>query len=87
MAQCGKKWLAPFVSTGSCTAKTVNVWIEKFLLKKLERPSIIIMGNAPVHNKKAIRAMLKKHGHELLPLPPYSPDFNLIEQSFGAVKK
>ena len=35
-------------------------WLEKFLLKELEKPSIIIMDNAPVHNKKAIRAFLKK---------------------------
>lgn len=87
MAQRGKEWLAPLVFTGACTAKMVNMWIEKFLLKELQKPSIIIMDNAPVHNKKAIRSLLKKHGHALLPLPPYSPDFNPIEQSFGAMKK
>ena len=87
MAQRGKDWLAPLVFTGSCTSKTVIVWLEKFLLKELEKPSIIIMDNAPVHNKKSIRALLEKHGHALLPLPPYSPDFNPIEQSFGAMKK
>ncbi|PJB73738.1 MAG: hypothetical protein CO093_00105 [Alphaproteobacteria bacterium CG_4_9_14_3_um_filter_47_13] len=31
--------------------------------------------------------MLKKQGHVMLPLPPYSPDFNPIEQSFGSMKK
>jgi hypothetical protein len=87
MAQRGKEWLAPLVFTGSCTGKTVSTWLEKFLLKELENPSIIIMDNAPVHNKKAIRSLLKKRGHALLPLPPYSPDFNPIEQSFGAMKK
>jgi hypothetical protein len=87
MAQRGKDWLAPFVFTGSCTGRTVSEWIEKFLLAELKEPSIVIMDNAPVHNKKTIRSMLKKHGHALLPLPPYSPDFNPIEQSFGAMKK
>ena len=93
MAQRGKEWLAPLVFTGSCTAKTITTWIENFLLKELDKPSIIIMEglpfgyNAPVHNKKAIRSLLKKYGHALLPLPPYSPDFNPIEQSFGAIKK
>ena len=87
MAQRGKDWLAPFVFTGSCTAKTVNTWMEKFLLRELKNPSIVIMDNAPVHNKKTMRSMLKKHGHAMLPLPPYSPDFNPIEQSFGAMKK
>ena len=83
----GKEWLAPFVFTGSCMSETVNAWLEKFLLIELEKPSIVIMDNAPVHNKKVIRSMLKKHGHALLPLPPYSPDFNPIEQSFGGMKK
>ena len=87
MAQRGKEWLAPFVFTGSCTAKFVTVWMEKMLIKELRQPSIVIMDNAPVHNKKMLRSLLKKHGHALLPLPPYSPDFNPIEQSFGAMKK
>lgn len=87
MAQRGKDWLAPFVFTGSCTAKLVTAWVEAFLLKELDRPSIVIMDNAPVHNKKTIRTLLKKQGHALLPLPPYSPDFNPIEHSFGAMKK
>lgn len=87
MAQRGKDWLAPFVFTGSCIANTVNAWMERFLLKELDRPNIVIMDNAPVHSKKAMRSCLKKHGHAMLPLPPYSPDFNPIEQSFGAMKK
>ena len=87
MAQRGKEWLAPVVFTGSCTAKTVSTWLEDFLLKELDKPSIIIMDNAPVHNKKVIRNLLEKHGHTMLALPPYSPDFNPIEQSFGAMKK
>ena len=52
MAQRGQQWIAPFVFTGTCTAGTVNVWCETFLIKELERPSIVIMDNAPIHNKK-----------------------------------
>jgi len=43
--------------------------------------------NAPIHNKKTIREMLQKEGHTLLPLPPYLPDFNPIEQTFGILKR
>lgn len=87
MAQCGKKWLAPLVFTGSCTAKLVETWLENFLMKELKEPSIIVMDNAPVHRKNIMRKILEKHGHIMLPLPKYSPDFNPIEQSFGALKK
>ena len=87
MAQKGKDWLAPFVFTGACTAGLVTKWVQDMLLPELKAPSIIVMDNAPVHNKKQLRSLLKKHGHALLPLPPYSPDLNPIEQSFGAMKK
>ena len=68
-------------------------WLEKFLMKELHKPSIIVMDNAPVHRKNVIARILEKQGHILLPLPKYSPDFtkghrgNPIEQSFGAMKK
>lgn len=87
MAQRGKDWLAPFIFTGACTAKLVTQWVCNMLLPELQAPSIIIMDNAPVHNKKQLRTLLKKNGHALLPLPPYSPDLNPIEQAFGAMKK
>lgn len=87
MAQRGKELLSPFVFTGSCTAKLVTQWVKDMLLKDLKEPSIIIMDNAPVHNKKQLRSLLKQNGHTLLPLPPYSPDLNPIENTFGAMKK
>ncbi len=87
MAQRRKQWLAPMTFKGSCTAEVVNAWIEKMLLPELQKPSVIIMDNARFHNKKAIQELLEEHGHKLLPLPPYSPDFNPIEQSFAVLKK
>lgn len=87
MAQRDKEWLSPFVFTGSCTAKLVTQWVKDMLIQELKRPSIIIMDNAPVHNKKQLRSLLKRHGHALLPLPPYSPDLNPIEGTFGGMKK
>ena len=42
MAQRGKEWLASLVFTGSCMAKMINMWIETFLLKELQRPSVAI---------------------------------------------
>jgi hypothetical protein len=83
----GKDWLAPMLFQGACSALIVETWVKAFLLKEIKKPSIIIMDNAPVHNKKTIRKLFEDHGHILLPLPPYSPDFNPIEKTFGAMKK
>lgn len=87
MAQRRKEWLAPWLFTGTCNHIVVNTWLETQLIPELEKPSIIIMDNAPFHKKKDIAAILEKHGHVLLSLPPYSPDFNPIEKTFGTIKK
>lgn len=87
MAQRGKEWLAPMLFKGSCTHQTVGAWIEKFLLKELTEPSLVIMDNAPFHNKSQMQELLENKGHTMMPLPTYSPDFNPIEQSFAIIKK
>jgi len=87
MAQRGREWLAPMLFDKSCTAQTVNAWLEQALLKELHHPSIVIMDNAPFHSKNHIETVLEQHGHVALFLPPYSPDFNPIEQSFAILKK
>lgn len=87
MGQRGREWLAPMLFDKSCTAQTVNAWLEKALIKELKHPSIVIMDNAPFHSKLYITELLKSHGHYALFLPPYSPDFNPIEQSFALLKK
>jgi len=45
------------------------------------------MDNAPFHKKGEIRQIAKAAGHSVLFLPPYSPDFNKIEQDFAILKK
>lgn len=82
----GKKWLAPMVFKHSCIAQTVNACLEQGLVKELHNSSIIVMDNAPFHNKPQIRQILERHGHIALFLPPYSPDFNPIEQIFAIIK-
>ncbi len=87
MAQRGKEWLAPMLFEESCTHYTVLAWMKQALIKELKPNSLIIMDNAPFHNKPKIRELLRQHGHTLLPLPPYSPDLNPIEQAFAILKR
>ena len=87
MAQRGKEWLAPMLFESSCTHHTVTSWIKDMLIKELKPNSLITMDNAPFHNKPEIKAALEEYGHKLLPLPPYSPDLNPIEQTFAIIKR
>ena len=87
MALRGKEWLAPVLFEKSCTHQTVLAWMEQALVKELNPNSLIILDNAPFHNKPKIKAMLEQHGHSVLFLPKYSPDYNPIEQVFAVIKR
>ena len=87
MAQRGKEWLAPMLFEGGCHKEVINTWLKRMLLPELKKPSLIVMDNARFHDKKAITEIIEKEGHKLMSLPPYSPDFNPIEQSFAVIKK
>ncbi|OOM82117.1 hypothetical protein CLPUN_06130 [Clostridium puniceum] len=49
---------------------------------------VIILDNAKIHHAKLIQPFLKKMKNrlELMFLPPYSPDLNLIEGLWGWLK-
>ena len=44
------------------------------------------MDNLPAHKVGGVRQMIEAAGARLLYLPPYSPDFNPIEQAFAKLK-
>ena len=48
--------------------------------------SIVIMDNCSIHHVPGIKEMIEETGALLLFLPPYSPDFNPIEEAFSKVK-
>ena len=87
MAQRGKEWLAPMLFEKSCTHHVVIAWMEQALIPELRPNSLIVMDNAPFHNKLQMKELLEANGHAMLPLPKYSPDFNPIEQSFAILKR
>jgi transposase len=41
----------------------------------------MVMDNLSAHKGERIRELVESRGCELLYLPPYSPDLNLIEES------
>lgn len=46
--------------------------------------SILILDNCAIHKSDILRELVEEKGCLLVFLPPYSPDFNPIEQSFSA---
>ena len=74
------------IVNGNVDSDTFNAWLEKILVPELPRNSIVIMDNAAFHKSVRTREILSDHGHELEFLPPYSPDFNLIEHKSPQAK-
>ena len=68
--------LAPVLYEGSTCAVWFNEWLRSHLIKTLAPKSTVIMDNAAFHKKDEIKAIAGEFGHEVLFLPPYSPDLN-----------
>lgn len=79
--------IAPMTYEETMTSDFFEAWFQKFLLPTLSRPSVIIMDNARFHRMSKLELLCKEYGHKLLPLPPYSPDFNPIEKTWAHIKK
>jgi transposase len=82
-----KDLIAPMVFTVRLNAEGFEGWLSLYLLPSLTKPSILIMDNAPIHRKTAIRELVEETGHQVLFLPKYSPDLNDIEHDFSALKR
>jgi transposase len=50
------------------------------------RRSVLVMDNASIHHTARIKQMCRNAGVKLVYLPPYSPDFNPIEEFFAELK-
>ena len=72
---------------GSTNALWFNQWLEEHLIPELKPNSTLILDNAAFHRKDDVFRIAEQAGHKVLFLPPYSPDFNRIEQDFAILKK
>jgi len=77
---------APMVMDGAMNGEAFAAYAEKFLAPSLSPGDVGVMDNLPAHKVAGARAAIARAGATLLFLPPYSPDFNPIEQAFAKIK-
>ncbi len=77
---------APMVVDGAMNGDAFTAYAERFLAPTLRPGDIVIMDNLAAHKVSGARAAIERVGARLLFLPPYSPDFNSIEQAFAKIK-
>ena len=63
-----------------------GLYMREILAPTLEAGQIVLMDNLSVHKSKWVRDLIEQRGCQLWLLPPYSPDFNPIEEAFSKVK-
>ena len=71
---------------GASNSLTFEAFIVRYLLPNLWEGACVIMNNASIHKEKDLRPLIELAGARLEFLPPYSPDFSLIENCWSKVK-
>jgi transposase len=77
---------APMVVDGAMDGEMFTAYAETILAPTLAPGDIVILDNLPAHKVTGARAAIEARGAFMLFLPPYSPDFNPIEQAFAKLK-
>jgi transposase len=77
---------APMILDGPMNREAFEAYIEQVLVPTLRPGEIVVMDNLPAHKPASVRAAIEAAGATLLYLPPYSPDFNPIENAFAKLK-
>lgn len=62
-------------------------YVEQVLCPRLEPGHLVILDNLAAHKLAAVRPLIESRGAQVLYLPPYSPDFNPIEQAWSKLKQ
>jgi len=77
---------APMTIDGAMDGEAFTLYAERFLAPTLSPGDIVIMDNLPAHKVVSAREAIEAVGARILFLPPYSPDFNPIENAFSKLK-
>jgi len=80
-------WVAPLVIDGALNGELFRAYVEQHLAPQLHEGDVLILDNLQCHKVSGVRNALRRVGADLLHLPPYSPDFNPIEQAFSKLKR
>jgi len=77
---------APAVFDGPIDHVSFLAYVEQVLIPTLRRGDVVVLDNLAVHKHPDALRQIEAAGAMLRFLPPYSPDFNPIEQAFAKLK-
>jgi transposase len=78
---------APWVFDGPMNGPMFLAWIQAGLVPVLKGGDVVILDNLATHKVQGVREAVESCGARLEYLPPYSPDFNPIENMWAKIKQ
>jgi transposase len=78
--------VAPTVVDGAINGELFEAYVRQQLAPTLRAGDVVVMDNLACHKRAGVREAIEGAGARLLYLPPYSPEFNPIEQAFAKLK-
>ena len=77
---------APAVFDGLIDSVSFLAYVEQVLVPALRPGDVVVLDNLAVHKQEDVRTAIEAVAAHVRFLPPYSPDFNPIEQAFAKLK-
>ena len=77
---------APLVIDGAMTGDLFEAYVEQVLVPTLTPGDVVVADRLAAHQRAGARRAIEAAGCTLVLLPPYSPDFNPIENAFSKLK-
>ena len=74
------------VVEGGTNGAVFEGYLREMLVPALKEKDVVVMDNLSAHKGEGVRELIESAGAEVLYLPPYSPDFNPIEEAFSKIK-
>jgi len=78
---------APWLFEGAREGGMFLAWIRQGLVPVLQKDDGVILDNLATHKVSGVSQAIAEAGARLLYLPPYSPDFNPIENMWSKIKQ
>lgn len=79
--------LTAVTNTTVVNTETMGALLEKIAAQGLVGPVTVVLDNAKYQRNAAVQALAKTLGIDLLYLPSYSPNLNLIERLWRLIKR
>src|SRR3954453_12599819 len=78
--------MAGLAFPGATNTGTFETYVEEVLVPELKPGDVVIWDNLKPHQSEEAIEAVEEAGAEVVPLPPYSPDYAPIEEMYSKVK-